>query len=103
MGDVKVIYSDTEGNVTRSVQGTLENGVCVGQLTIVYQGVEYVGTFAEDGTTTEEQLKEVTDQGGVLYAYGPGGRTYLYQENVKPADFRIGPAFFGLPEYKEWR
>ena len=102
-GDVKVTYSDGEGNVTKFLRGTLENGVCVGQLTVVYQGVEYSGTFREDGTTAEEQVKEVTDQGGVLYAYGPGGRTYLYQENVEIADFRIGPAFFGLPEYEEWR
>ncbi|MDE6674161.1 MAG: hypothetical protein K2K19_05015 [Acetatifactor sp.] len=102
-GDVKATYSDGEGNVTKSLQGTLENGVCVGMLTVVYQGVEYSGTFREDGTTAEEQIKEVTDQGGVLYAYGPGGRTYLYQENVEIADFRIGPAFFGLPEYVEWR
>ncbi len=102
-GDVKVVYVDGEGNVTKSLQGTLQNGVCVGELTVVYQGVEYSGTFQEDGTTAEEQVREVTDQGGVLYAYGPDGRTYLYQENVEIADFRIGPAFFGLPEYAEWR
>ena len=46
---------------------------------------------------------EAADQGGVIYAYGQGGRTYLYQENADPADFRLGPAFFGLPEYAEWR
>lgn len=102
-GDVRGIYSDGEGNVTKAVQGTLKDGVCVGQLTVVYQGAEYVGTFLEDGTTAEEQIKEVAEQGGVLYAYGPNGRSYLYQENVALADFRIGPAFFGLPEYEEWR
>lgn len=102
-GEVKTVYYDGEGNVTKSVQGTLSGGVCVGQLTVVYQGVEYVGTFQEDGSTAEEQLKEITDQGGVIYAYGPGGRTYLYQANAEPADFRIGPAFFGLPDYVEWR
>lgn len=99
VGDVKTVFYDGEGNAVKSVQGTLSNGMCVGQLTVVYQGVEYVGVFKEDGTTAEEQLKEVADQGGVLYAYGPGGRTYLYQENVEMADFRIGPAFFGLPEF----
>lgn len=102
-GDVKVTYSDGEGNVTKVLQGTLEKGVCVGQLTIIYQGVEYVGTFLEDGTTAEEQPKEVAEQGGVLYAYGPNGKTYLYQENVTPADFRVDSEFFGLPEYEEWR
>lgn len=89
--------------MTKSVQGTLSDGVCVGKLTVVYQGVEYVGTFHEDGSTAEEQLKEAADQGGVIYAYGQGGRTYLYQENADSADFRLGPAFFGLPEYAEWR
>ena len=102
-GEVNVIYCDGEGNVTRTVRGTLSDGICVGQLTVLYQGVEYVGTFQEDGTTAEEQLKEVTDQGGVIYAYGPGGKTYLYQENEEVADFRIDSAFFGLPEYAEWR
>lgn len=102
-GDVNVTYCDGEGNVTRFVRGTLSDGICVGQLTVVYQGVEYVGTFQEDGTTAEEQLKEVTDQGGVIYAYGPGGKTYLYQEHAEAADFRIDSAFFGLPEYAEWR
>jgi len=77
--------------------------VCVGQLTVFYQGTEYVGNFREDGSTAEEQLEEVTEQGGVLYAYGPGNKTYLYQENAELVDFRIGPAFLGLPEYEDWR
>ena len=102
-GDVKVIYSDAEGNVEKSIQGTLSDGVCVGQLTVFYQGTEYVGNFREDGSTAEEQLEEVTEQGGVLYAYGPGNKTYLYQENAELVDFRIGPAFLGLPEYEDWR
>ncbi len=102
-GEVKTAYYDGEGNVTKSVHGTLAGGVCVGQLTVVYQGVEYVGMFQEDGSTAEEQTKEVAAQGGVIYAYAQGGRTYLYQADADPADFRIGPAFFGLPEYEEWR
>lgn len=102
-GDVKVVYSDAEGNVTKSFQGSLENGVCVGELKIVYQGGEYTGAFLEDGTTAEEQPAEIAEQGGVVYAYGPGGKTYLYEENEELTDFRIGPAFLGLPEYEEWR
>lgn len=102
-GEVKVTYSDGEGTATRVVQGTLENDMCVGRLTITYQGVEYTGNFREDGTVAEEQLKEVTEQGGVIYAYGPGGKTYLYQENAEIQDFRIDPEFLGLPEYEEWR
>ena len=72
-------------------------------MTVNYQGVEYTGTFLEDGTTGEEQLEEVTEQGGVVYAYGPGKRDYLYQENVALEDFRIDAAFLSLPEYEEWR
>ena len=49
------------------------------------------------------QNEEVTERGGVLYAYGPGNKTYLYQENAELVDFRIGPAFLGLPEYEDWR
>ena len=102
-GDVKVIYSDAEGNVTKSFQGTLKNGVCVGELKIVYQGVEYMGTFLEDGSTAEEQPAEILEQGGVVYAYSSDGRTYLYEENEELMNFRVAPAFLGLPEYEEWR
>lgn len=102
-GDIKVSYFDREGSLTHSIQGTLENGMIVGQVTVAYQGKEYTGTFLEDGTTSEEQLKEVTEQGGVIYAYGPGKKDYLYQENAALADFRIDTAFLGLPEYEEWR
>lgn len=102
-GEVKVSYCDGEGNVIHTIQGTMKNSMCVGPVTIVYQGVEYTGTFSEEGVTVEEQLKEVTEQGGVVYAYGSGGKAYLYQVNAVPADFRIDTAFLGLPEYEEWR
>ncbi|MCM1120319.1 MAG: hypothetical protein NC543_13275 [bacterium] len=102
-GDVKAAFCDTEGNVSRTVWGTLHNGVCVGQMTVVYQGMEFTGAFQEDGTIAEEQLKEVTEQGGVIYAYGPGKRDYLYQENVALEEFRLDATYFGLPEYEEWR
>lgn len=92
-GDVKAVFCDAEGNVNRTVWGTLHNGVCVGQMTVIYQDMEYTGVFKEDGSTGEEQLKEVTEQGGVVYAYGPGKRDYLYQESVTLEDFRIDAAF----------
>lgn len=102
-GDVKAVFCDAEGNANRTAWGTLHNGVCVGQMTVIYQDIEYTGVFQEDGTTEEEQLKEVTEQGGVVYAYGASKRDYLYQDSATVEDFRIAAAFFGLPEYEEWR
>ena len=102
-GDVTVDYSDPEGNIIRSYRGTLADGICVDQITVVVQGTEYTGKLNSDGTTAEEQYQKVADAGGVVYAYTADGRSYLYQEEAAPETFRMDAAYLGFPEYEEWR
>ena len=94
---------DPSGAELKFVQGTLSGGVCIDRLTIRYQGTEYQGTFDNAGKTEEEQLKEVLQKGGVLYAYDTKQKTYLYQQDTTVEEFRIDTAFLGLPEYTEWQ
>ncbi|MCM1231879.1 MAG: hypothetical protein NC489_17305 [Ruminococcus flavefaciens] len=102
-GPVTVTYFDSGQNPVKSFQGSLSGDVCVGQFTLRYQGTDYSGSLDETGRTLEEQLKEVTQKGGVLYAYGPGEKTYLYKENATVEDFRIDTAYLGLTGYEEWQ
>lgn len=102
-GPVEVSFYDGEGNILQSYQGTMSSGLCVGQITVTYQGTEYTGLFDESGRTLEEQVKNVTEKGGVCYAYAPGKKLYLYQQDATVEDFRIDAAYLGLPEYEEWR
>lgn len=94
---------DLSGSETRFAQGTLSNGVCIDRLTLHYKGTKYHGTFDDAGKTQEVQLKEVTQKGGVLYAYDAKEKTYLYQKDTTLEEFRIDTAFLGLPEYTEWQ
>lgn len=102
-GLAEVSYYDKDGNALQTYKGSLKGEICVGELSVSYQGTEYVGRFDEDGKTLEEQVKDVTADGGVCYAYASGGRNYLYQGNTTVEDFRIDTAYLGLPEYAEWR
>ncbi|MCM1024980.1 MAG: hypothetical protein NC432_00970 [Roseburia sp.] len=101
-GTFSIAYFDPSGAEVRFAQGTLSGGVCVDQLTIRYQGTEYQGTFSSAGATQEEQLKEVSQKGNVIYAYDSKKKTYLYQKGTTVSEFRIDAAFLGLPEYTEW-
>ena len=102
-GAATVAYSDAEGNIVRSYSGTLQDGICVDQITVEYQGGTYTGKLNADGTTAEEQYQKVTDAGGVVYAYTSDGKAYLYQEEAAPESFRMDAAYLGFPEYLEWR
>lgn len=102
-GSVSVTRCDREGNAVSAVQSTLSGGVCVDRITVRYRETEYEGKLSETGATKEEQLKEVSEKGGVIYAYDAKGRSYLYRENTTVDDFRIDAAYLGLPEYTEWR
>lgn len=102
-GAASVVYSDGEGNILRSYSGTLQEGICVDQISIEYQGVTYQGKLNADGTSAEEQYKKVAEAGGVVYAYSADGKSYLYQENAAVETFRMDAAYLGLPEYEEWR
>lgn len=94
---------DPSGAEVKFVQGTLSGGVCIDRLIIRYRGTEYQGSFDSAGRTQEEQLKEVLQKGNVIYAYDLKKKTYLYQKDATPEEFRIDTAFLGLPEYMEWQ
>lgn len=102
-GPFSTTYFDPSGAELKSAQGILSDGVCVGLLTIRCQGNEYQGTFDDKGTTLEEQLKEVSQRGDVVYAYDSKKKTYLYQQATTVPEFRIDVVFLGLPEYTEWQ
>lgn len=102
-GPVEVSFYDGEGNELQTYRGTMNGGVCTGQITVSYQGTEYTGQLGEDGRTLEEQEKGAASRGAVCYAYAPGGRAYLYQQDTTVEDFRIDAAYLALPEYEEWR
>lgn len=102
-GVVSVVCWDAEGNVIRECSGILKDGVCVDQITVLYQGMEYAGKLNSDGTTAQEQYPAVTEQGGVVYAAGSDGVSYLVQENETVEHFKIDSTYLGLPEYVEWK
>lgn len=102
-GPVEVSFYDKDGNALQTYRGTMKDQVCVGQITVIYQGKEYTGQLDESGRTLEEQPKNVAAEGGVCYVYDSGKKTYLYQQNATAEDFRIDAAYLGLPEYAEWR
>ena len=97
-GAVTVAYSDGEGNPVRAYTGTLQDGICVEEIGIEYQGATYTGKLNADGTTAEEQYPKVAEAGGVVYAYTGDGQSYLYQEDAAQETFRLDAAWLGLPE-----
>ena len=102
-GPVSVARYDGEGNAVSTVQSTLSGGVCIDRILVSHQGTEYEGKLSDTGAVQEEQLKEISEKGGVIYAYDANDRSYLYKENTTVDDFRIDAAYLGLPEYTEWR
>nr|WP_304954863.1 hypothetical protein [uncultured Acetatifactor sp.] len=102
-GAATVTYTDGEGNILRSFSGTLQDGICVDQITVEYQGATYTGKLNADGTSMEEQYQKAADAHGVVYAYTADGKSYLYQEEAEPETFRLDAAYLGFPEYAEWR
>lgn len=101
-GAFSVSNFDAEHSLLSSFHGTLQENICVGELQIDYDGAEYTGHFNEQGVTTEEQLAEVTKDGGVIYAYDGSGNRYLYEGNSTVDNFRIDTAYLGMPFYEAW-
>lgn len=102
-GAATVRRMDPEGNLLYACSGTLQEGICVDQITIEYQGNTYTGKLNADGTTAEEQYQKAADAGGVVYAYTADGRSYLYEADAVPEAFVMDAAYLGFPEYMEWR
>lgn len=101
-GGAEVCWYDREGALYKRYQTVLHQDICVGSLSVEYEGVSYAGTLGEDGSTMEEQQEKVTQAGGVVYAYEVGGRRYLYQEGASKDTFRMDCETLGLPRLEIW-
>ena len=98
-GAAAVRWFDAQDELYKDYAVTLQGNVCVGELTVTYDGVTYTGTLDENGKSTEKQQ---TNANGVVYAYQNGGNKYLYLEGVTEEDFRLDCTAIGLPAAEIW-
>lgn len=98
-GAAAVCWFDAQNELYKDYAVTLQGNVCVGELTIVYDGVTYTGTLDENGKSNEQQQSNAN---GVVYAYQDGGNGYLYLEGVTAEDFRLECTDIGLPAAEIW-
>lgn len=98
-GEAAVCWFDAENELYKDYAVTLQGNLCVGELTVVYDGVTYTGTLDENGKSQEQQQSNAN---GVVYAYQDGGKKYLYLEDVTAEDFRLDCTAIGLPAAEIW-
>lgn len=101
-GTYEITYYDTEGAEIKTCKGTFASNISVGEFVVEYDGTAYTGNLGEKGTTLEEQKQNVTESGGVIYAYNGAKNKYLYEENCTVDTLIIDYAYLGLPIYEEW-
>ena len=102
-GEYTISYFDVDGNFIKECRGIFKNGISVGTFQMDFDGDTYVGEFDDAGLTMVEQNEDVSENGGVTYAYNSSGRKYLYVENISVDSFVIDNAYLGLPLYEEWK
>ena len=98
-GEASVCWFDAQNELYKEYAVTMQGNVCVGGLTVTYDGAAYTGTLDESGKSTEQQQSNAN---GVVYAYQTGGNRYLYLENTTMEDFRLDSAALGLPAAEIW-
>lgn len=98
-GEAAVYWFDAQNDLYKNYAVTLQGNVCVGALTVVYDGITYTGTLDENGKSKEEQQSNAN---GVVYAYQNGGNGYLYLEGATKEDFRLDCTAIGLPAAEIW-
>ena len=98
-GEAAVCWFDAQNELYKDYAVTLQGNVCVGELTVVYDGVTYTGTLDESGKSQEQQQSNAN---GVVYAYQSGGNKYLYLEDTTVDDFRLECTDIGLPAAEIW-
>lgn len=101
-GDYSIRYYDNAGSIIKECKGTFDNGISIGDYEICLGEDTYKGEFSADGITMVEQLEDVNNQGGVIYAYDESGNGYVYEEKVDKATFVIDYIYLGLPLYEPW-
>ncbi len=98
-GEATVGWFDAANELYKDYTVTLQGNLCVGDVTVVYEGATYTGTLDENGKSTEQQQSGAN---GVVYAYQSGGNRYLYLENTTAEDFRLDCEAIGLPAAEIW-
>ncbi len=98
-GAASVCWFDAQNELYKEYAAMLQGNVCVGELTVTYDGDTYTGTLDENGKSTEKQQ---TNANGVVYAYQNGGNKYLYLEGATEEDFRMDNTAIGLPAAEIW-
>lgn len=98
-GAASVCWFDAQNELYKEYAVTMQGNVCVGELTVTYDGASFTGTLDESGKSTEQQQSGAN---GVVYAYEAGGNRYLYLENATAEDFRLDSAAIGLPAAEIW-
>lgn len=99
--DCRISYFNENNVLIRDFAGTLVDNVCVGDFSVTYEEIIYSGTLQENGTTAEEQIEEVTEDGNVIYAYAED-ESFLYEPDADVETFVIDREYLGLPETLVW-
>ncbi|MBP3622307.1 MAG: hypothetical protein J6J16_11145 [Lachnospiraceae bacterium] len=102
-GTYEITYYNQDGSFIKECRGTFTDGISTGSFEMDFDGDTYVGEFDDAGLTMVEQNEDVSENGGVTYAYNSSGRKYLYVENISVDSFVIDNAYLGLPLYEEWK
>ena len=92
-GDFYINDYDENDELIKICKGTIADGHCVNDLSIVFDGTEYKGHFNENGVTTETQPDGLS---GVVYAYDESGVNYLYEADCDPASWTADIEYIGL-------
>ncbi|MBQ7920027.1 MAG: hypothetical protein IJ324_08830 [Lachnospiraceae bacterium] len=103
VGDFTHIFWDSVDGMQSRYHGTLQDGYCVDELTVLYDGTTYTGEFTADGTTKEKQIDKVKKKNQVIYAYNSKKTKYLYVEEADVADWKLTMDKFGFPVIEEWK
>lgn len=99
--ECRISYFNENDMLIRDFTGTFMDNVCVEDFSITYEEIIYSGTLQEDGTTAEEQIEEVTEDGNVIYAYAEDG-SFLYEPDEDVETFVIDREYLGLPQTLVW-
>ena len=101
-GPYRIAFWDDKGEPVKVCSGTFKNNVSVGDFTTIYEGVTFVGSLSENGTTLEEQKKDMREANQVIYAFDASKKKYLYEENCSLDSFVVDSSYLKLPQFVEW-
>lgn len=92
-GNFSIFEYDSDGSLSVAKNGTIKDGHCVGDIYINLGGIEYKGSFDDDGLTKEAQVEGVD---GAIFAYDEGHRNYLYATGEDSKIWRADLEYIGI-------